>query len=99
MTRRQSFISGSGNAALLIRSRSTSYRFTLRILMVPFSNAMLSSMETIYDVLRLLVAKGRPVLTDAEIALAHEIIDRHEAAAPVPDDAKAGAGSDAEAHA
>lgn len=40
---------------------------------------MLSSMETIFDVLRLLVAKARPVLTDAEITAAHKIIDDHEA--------------------
>ena len=44
---------------------------------------MLSSMETIYDVLRLLVAKARPVLTDVEIHAAQKIIDSHEAAHPV----------------
>jgi hypothetical protein len=42
---------------------------------------MLSSMETVIDVIRLLVAKARPALTDGEIALAHKILDDHEAAA------------------
>lgn len=95
MTRRQSFASTSGNAAFWISSRRTSYRFTLRILTGPFSHAMLSSMETIYDVVRLLVAKARPMLTDGEIALAHKIIDAHEAAHPVtvpgPEEGDAGA--------
>lgn len=50
---------------------------------------MLSLMESIYDVLRLLVSKGRGVLTDTEIAAAHAIIDRHEEARPVPAKAKA----------
>jgi hypothetical protein len=49
---------------------------------------MLAIMETIYDVLRLLVAKSRGALTDAELELARKIIDGHEAARPVPDKAK-----------
>jgi len=56
---------------------------------------MLSIMETIYDVLRLLVSKARPMLTDAEIELAHKVIDAHEAAVPAP--AKAKVTDDAEA--
>lgn len=69
--------------------------------MAPFCNAMLLVMETIYDVLRLLVSKSTGILADAEIALAHKIIDAHEAAAPVPAETTAtGAesGGDAEAH-
>lgn len=57
---------------------------------------MLSNMETIYDVLRLLVAKARPVLTDVEIHAAQKIIDSHEAAHPVTPAAEGG--EDAEAH-
>lgn len=55
---------------------------------------MLAIMTTIYDVLRLLVAKARPVLADAEIALAHKIINDHEEAYPVtlvPDEGVPGA--------
>lgn len=65
---------------------------------------MLSSMETIYDVLRLLVSKARGAISDREIDLAHEIISAHEdghkaaAAAPAPDAEKDPEGSDAEAH-
>jgi hypothetical protein len=59
---------------------------------------MMAAMETIYDVLRLLVNKARPVLTDAEIHLAQDIINRHEAAVPAPA-AETGAGADAEANA
>lgn len=53
---------------------------------------MLSSMETIYDVLRLLVTKARGVISDRDIELAQEIIARHEKAAPVPDKAEAETG-------
>jgi hypothetical protein len=56
-------------------------------------------METIYDVLKLLVTRGRGVLTDAEIALATEIIEKHEAAAPAPAPAEEEVTGDAEAHA
>jgi hypothetical protein len=54
---------------------------------------MLSSMETIYDVLRLLVSKARGTITDREIELAQTLIDRHEKAAHV----RLLAGDDAEA--
>lgn len=60
---------------------------------------MLSSMETIYDVLRLLVSKARGTVTDREIELATAVIDRHEKAVPVPAKAKgdveAGSGTEA----
>lgn len=62
---------------------------------------MLSVMETIYDVLRLLVTKARGTISDREIELATALIDRHEKAAPVPAKAKGDveAGSGAEANA
>ena len=40
-------------------------------------------MEDIYDVLKLLVTKARPHLTDAEIELATRIVDKHQATFPV----------------
>ena len=56
---------------------------------------MLAAMEDIYDVLKLLVTRARPHLTDAEIELATRIVEKHQAASPVP--AKAKVGGDAEA--
>lgn len=55
---------------------------------------MLSVMDTIYDVLRRLVSASRSTFSDAEIELAHEIISKHEGAAP----AAAEGGGDAETH-
>lgn len=55
---------------------------------------MLGTMEDIYDVLKLLVTRARGVLSDQEIELATRIVEKHQAASPVP--AKAKVGGDAE---
>lgn len=55
---------------------------------------MLGTMEDIYDVLKLLVTRARGALSDQEIELATRIVEKHQAASPVP--AKAKVGGDAE---
>ena len=57
---------------------------------------MLVAMEDIYDVLKLLVARARGQLSDAEIELATQIVEKHQATVPVP--AKAKVDGDAEAN-
>lgn len=49
---------------------------------------MMSGMETIYDVFRLLVNAARSVLSDAVITEAHAIIDKADPAVTTPEEAK-----------
>jgi hypothetical protein len=57
---------------------------------------MLVAMEDIYDVLKLLITSARPWLSNEQTELATRIVEKHQAAVPVPDKAKVGGDAEAQ---